>query len=47
MADLADHNCLLYAYSIFDPEFYFILPAIQCARLSGNLVTINVAVMSS
>ena len=26
-ADLADHNCLLYAYVIFGPEFPFIDPA--------------------
>lgn len=26
-ADLADHSCLLYVYSIFGPEFHFIDPA--------------------
>jgi DNA-binding transcriptional LysR family regulator len=46
-ADLADHNCLLYAYSIFGPEFPFIDPAGNpvAARVSGNLTTTSIAVM--
>jgi DNA-binding transcriptional LysR family regulator len=46
-ADLADHNCLLYAYSIFGTEFHFIDPAGNpvSARVSGNLVTTSLAVM--
>jgi DNA-binding transcriptional LysR family regulator len=46
-ADLAGHNCLLYAYSIYGPEFHFIDPAGNpaTARISGNLVTTSIAVM--
>jgi len=46
-ADLADHNCLLYAYSIFGTEFHFIDPAGNpvSARVSGTLVTSSIAVM--
>ena len=44
-ADLADHNCLLYAYSIFGTEFHFIDPAGNpvSARVSGNLVTTSIS----
>jgi DNA-binding transcriptional LysR family regulator len=46
-ADLASHNFLLYAYSIYGPEFYFIDPSGNkvTARLSGNLVTTSIVVM--
>ena len=46
-ADLADHNCLLYAYGIFVLEFHFIDPASNpvSARVSGTLVTSSIAVM--
>lgn len=46
-ADLADHNCVLYAYSIFGPEFPFIDPAGNpvIARVSGKLVTSSIALM--
>jgi DNA-binding transcriptional LysR family regulator len=46
-ADLADHNCLLYAYSVFGPQFPFIDPAGNpvTARVSGNLTTTSIAVM--
>jgi DNA-binding transcriptional LysR family regulator len=46
-ADLADHNCLLYAYSIFGPEFHFIDPAGNpvIARVSGKLVTSSIVLM--
>jgi DNA-binding transcriptional LysR family regulator len=46
-ADLADHNCLLYAYSVFGPEFHFIDRAGNpvAARVSGNLVTTSPAVL--
>jgi DNA-binding transcriptional LysR family regulator len=46
-ADLAGHNCLLYAYSIYGPEFPFIDPAGNpvAARVSGNLTTTSIAVM--
>jgi DNA-binding transcriptional LysR family regulator len=46
-ADLAGHNCLLYAYSIFGPEFPFIDPAGNpvAARVSGTLTTTSTAVM--
>jgi DNA-binding transcriptional LysR family regulator len=46
-ADLADHNFLLYAYSLFGPEFHFIDPAGNpvSARVSGKLVTTSIAVM--
>jgi DNA-binding transcriptional LysR family regulator len=46
-ADLAGHNFLLYAYSIFGTEFHFIDPAGNpvSARVSGNLVTTSIAVM--
>jgi DNA-binding transcriptional LysR family regulator len=45
-ADLADHNCLLYAYSIFGTEFQFIDPAGNpvSARVSGRLVTTSIIV---
>jgi DNA-binding transcriptional LysR family regulator len=54
--DLADHNCLLYDYSIFGQEFHlidragnfqFIDPAGNrvVGRLSGNLVTTSLAVL--
>jgi DNA-binding transcriptional LysR family regulator len=46
-ADLAGHNCLLYAYSVFGPEFPFIDAAGNsvAARVSGNLLTTSIAVM--
>lgn len=46
-ADLAGHNCLLYAYSVYGPEFPFIDPAGNpvAARVSGNLTTTSIAVM--
>jgi DNA-binding transcriptional LysR family regulator len=46
-ADLAAHNFLIYAYSVFGPEFHFIDPAGSKAtvRLSGNLVTTSGIVM--
>jgi DNA-binding transcriptional LysR family regulator len=48
-ADLAGHNFLLYAYSVYGPEFYFFDSAGNklAARLSGNLVTTSVVVMRS
>ena len=46
-ADLADHNCLLYAYGIFGPEFHFVDPAGNpvSTRVSGTLVTSSIALM--
>ncbi|HUA54928.1 MAG TPA: LysR family transcriptional regulator [Candidatus Sulfotelmatobacter sp.] len=46
-ADLADHNCLLYAYSVFGPELPFIDEAGNpaTARVSGNLLTTSIGVM--
>lgn len=46
-ADLAEHNCLLYAYSVFGPEFPFTDRAGNAvnARVSGNLTTTSIAVM--
>jgi DNA-binding transcriptional LysR family regulator len=55
-ADLAGHNCLLYAYAIFGPEFQFIDRAGNfqftdptgnpvTGRMSGNLVTTSHAVL--
>jgi DNA-binding transcriptional LysR family regulator len=46
-ADLPDHNCLLYAYSIFGSEYPFIDPAGNpiAARVSGNLTTSSIAVL--
>jgi DNA-binding transcriptional LysR family regulator len=46
-ADLADHNCLLYAFSIFGTEFHFIDPAGNpvSARVAGRLVTTSIAAM--
>jgi DNA-binding transcriptional LysR family regulator len=43
-ADLADHNCLLYAYSIFGTELPFIDPAGNpvSARVTGKLVTSSI-----
>jgi DNA-binding transcriptional LysR family regulator len=45
--DLVGHNCLLYAYSAFGPEFRFVDAAgnAVAARVSGNLLTTSVAVM--
>jgi DNA-binding transcriptional LysR family regulator len=45
--DLADHNCLLYAYSIFGAEFPFIDPAGNpvSARVSGKLFTSSITLM--
>jgi DNA-binding transcriptional LysR family regulator len=46
-ADLSDHNCLLYAYSAFGPEYRFVDPAGSpvSARVSGNLVSTSVALI--
>jgi DNA-binding transcriptional LysR family regulator len=46
-ADLADHNFLLYAYSIFGTEFHFINSAGNpvSARVSGKLVTTSITLM--
>ncbi|QYY33040.1 MULTISPECIES: LysR family transcriptional regulator [Cupriavidus] len=46
-ADLVDHNCLLYAYSIFRNEFHFVDPAgnPMSTRVSGNMVTASITVM--
>jgi DNA-binding transcriptional LysR family regulator len=46
-ADLADHNCPLYAYSIFGTEFPFIDPAGNpvSARVLGELVSTSIAVL--
>jgi DNA-binding transcriptional LysR family regulator len=46
-ADLADHNCLIYVYSVFGAEFQFVDPAGNpvSARVSGKLVSTSVAVM--
>jgi DNA-binding transcriptional LysR family regulator len=46
-ADLAGHNCLLYAYSVFGLEFPFIDAAGNpvAASVSGNLLTTSIAVM--
>jgi DNA-binding transcriptional LysR family regulator len=43
-ADLADRNCLLYAYSIFGAELPFIDPAGNpvSARVTGKLVTSSI-----
>jgi DNA-binding transcriptional LysR family regulator len=44
-ADLVDHNCLRYAYSIADLYFIDAAGNRYPARLSGNLVTTSIAVM--
>ena len=46
-ADLADHNCLLYAYTAFRNEFHFFDPAgnPMSTRVSGNLVTTSITVL--
>ncbi len=46
-ADLADHNCLLYAYTAFRNEFHFIDPAgnPMSTRVSGNLVTASTTII--
>lgn len=46
-ADLADHNCLIYAYAIFGNEFRFVDSAghVMSMRVSGNLVTASISVM--
>jgi DNA-binding transcriptional LysR family regulator len=46
-ADLADHNCLLYAYSSSRNEFHFVDPAgdPMSTRVSGNLTTASITVM--
>ncbi|MGO4330402.1 LysR substrate-binding domain-containing protein [Cupriavidus sp. 2TAF22] len=48
-ADLAGHNCLLYAYSLFRNEFRFIDAAgnTTTTRVSGNMVTASITVMRS
>ena len=46
-ADLADHNFLAYAYSIWGPEFRFTDPAGRevLVRVAGNLVTTSIVLM--
>jgi DNA-binding transcriptional LysR family regulator len=46
-ADLPDHNCLLYAYSMFGTEFPFVDGTGNrvAARVSANLTTSSIAVM--
>jgi len=46
-ADLAHHNCLIYAYAIFGNEFRFVDAAGTpvSMRVSGNLVTASIPVM--
>ena len=45
--DLADYNCLLYAYSIFGTELPFIEPAGNpvSARVKGKLVTSSITLI--
>ena len=54
--DLADHNCLLYAYSIYGPEFHLVdragnFPFTDPAgnrlagRVAGNLITTSIDVL--
>jgi DNA-binding transcriptional LysR family regulator len=46
-ADLVDHNCLLYAHSLFRDEFHFIDPdgIATSTRVSGNLLTASLTVL--
>jgi DNA-binding transcriptional LysR family regulator len=46
-ADLAGHNCLLYAHFVFGPEYHFIDPAGNpvAVRVSGSIVTNSTALM--
>ncbi len=46
-ADLADHNCLLYTYSIFGSEYRFIdlVGNPMNVRVSGDLTTTSITVM--
>ncbi|WP_229517753.1 LysR family transcriptional regulator [Paraburkholderia terrae] len=46
-ADLLDHNCLLYAHSIFRNEFHFVDPGgnPMSVRVSGNLITASLTVI--
>jgi len=46
-ADLAGHNCLMYAYSPFGPEYHFIDPAgdTVAVRVSGNLIATSPAAL--
>ncbi|WP_233848889.1 LysR family transcriptional regulator [Paraburkholderia sp. HD33-4] len=46
-ADLADHNCLLYAHSIYRDEFHFVDPTGNptSTRVSGNIVTASITVL--
>jgi DNA-binding transcriptional LysR family regulator len=46
-ADLVDHNCLLYTYSIFGSEYRFIDPdgTPVNVRVSGDLITTSITVM--
>ena len=47
-ADLANHNCLLYAHSIYRDEFHFIDPAGNPTEQRpgvGNLLTASITVM--
>ena len=46
-ADLADHNCLAYAYYIFGTEFHFVDPAGNpvSVRVSGRLRTTSITLM--
>ncbi|MBC8643015.1 LysR family transcriptional regulator [Caballeronia sp. EK] len=45
--DLLDHNCLIYAHSIFRNEFHFVdsTGKPKSVRVSGNLVTASISVM--
>jgi DNA-binding transcriptional LysR family regulator len=46
-ADLAEHNCLRYAYSVYGSEFHFVDPAGNSvsARVSGNMYTASIDVL--
>lgn len=46
-ADLADHNCLTYAYTVLGNEFHFFDPSgnLMITRVSGNLTTASITVM--
>jgi DNA-binding transcriptional LysR family regulator len=48
-ADLVDHKCMIYSYSMFGPDFHFIDPVGNpvSARVSGNLVTTSIVAMRS
>jgi len=46
-ADLASHNCLLYAHFIFGHEYHFVDPAGNpvAVRVSGSMVTTSIALL--